>query len=107
MARRIERIRGLPIAAPHGWLIRAAVAHQEGRAAEAIGYLERAEAAFETAGMALYAAAARRRRGELIDGDPGRDLVTAADAAMGERGVRAMPERFAEVYAPGFGRPRS
>jgi tetratricopeptide (TPR) repeat protein len=101
MARRIERIRGLPIAAPHGWLIRAAVAHQEGRATEAIGYLERAEAAFETAGMALYAAAARRRRGELIDGDPGRDLVTAADAAMGERGVRA-PERFVEVHAPGF-----
>ena len=101
MARRIERIRGLPIAAPHGCLIRAAVAHQKGRAAEALGHLERAEAGFDQAGMMLYALAARRRRGELTGGDAGRDLVSAADAAMGERGVKA-PERFAEVYAPGF-----
>jgi hypothetical protein len=102
MAKRMERIRGLPIAVPHGWLIRAAVAHQEGRATEALGHLERAETAFEMAGMALYAAAARRRRGKLIGGDAGHDLVAAADAKMAERGVR-VPERFAEVYAPGFG----
>jgi hypothetical protein len=101
-ARRLERLRGLPIAAPHGWLIRAAVAHQQGRDAEAARHLKRAAAAFAGAGMALHAAAARRRRGQLADGVEGQKLVAAADADMAARGVRD-PERFAALYAPGFG----
>ena len=95
-------MRQVAIAPPHAWLIRAAVAHQTVRAAEALGYLERAEAAFDAAGMTLYAAAARRRRGELLGG-AGRELVAAADAVMAARGV-VNPARFAEMYAPGFGR---
>src|SRR5215216_4063461 len=81
-ARRMERLRGLPIAAPHAWLIRAAVARQQGRDAEANRHLERAEAAFAGAGMALHAAAARRRRGQLAGGVEGQMLVAAADADM-------------------------
>ena len=100
-ARRMERIRGLTVAAPHGWLIRAAIAHQTGRSAEAVRLLDRSEQAFSRAEMALYAAAARRRRGELL-GDAG--LVTAADAEMAARGV-VDPGRFAGLYAPGFGGP--
>ena len=101
-ARRLERMRGLPVAAPHAGLIRAAVAHQAGRPADALRHLDRAEAAFASAGMALYVAAARRRRGELT-GDI--DLVAAADAAMAARGV-VDPPRFADLYAPGFPRPQ-
>jgi hypothetical protein len=98
----MERLRGLPIAAPHGWLIRAAVAHQRGREAEAARYLERAEAACAGAGMALYAAAARRCRGQLARGVEGNKLVATADADMTAGGV-VDPERFAALYAPGFG----
>lgn len=101
-ARRMERIRGLPIARPHGWLIRAAVAHQTGRTAKAMRYLERAEESFAAAGMTLYAAAARRRRGELLGGEGGQTLAAAADAELAARGVRN-PARFVAVYAPGFG----
>jgi eukaryotic-like serine/threonine-protein kinase len=99
LARRMEQIRGLPIAAPHAGLIRAAIAHQTGQPAEAVDYLNRAEAAFAEAELALYAAVARRRRGELLK-DPG--LVAEADAAITSRGV-VDPGRFAGLYAPGFG----
>jgi hypothetical protein len=97
-AGQLERLRPVAIAPPHGWLIRAAVAHQIGRTANAIYLLERAEAAFGEAGMSLYAAAARRRRGDLLCNS---EVVASADAAMTGRGV-VNPARFAEVYASGF-----
>ena len=82
-------------------LIRAAIAQQTGRTAEALRQLERAEKVFANAGMILYAATARRRRGEIMGGAAGHALVAASDAAMAERGVQA-PDRFADMYAPGF-----
>ncbi|HKB01676.1 MAG TPA: protein kinase [Gemmataceae bacterium] len=101
-ARRMERLHGLPVAAPHGWLIRAAVAHLRGKSADAIRQLERADAAFAGAGMALHAAAARRRLGQLNSGPDGQKRLAAADADMTTLGVHN-PERFASLYAPGFG----
>ena len=56
----------------------------------------RASAAFENLGMMLYAAAAQRRRGELVGDSAGRGLVEAADRKLSQRGV-AHPERFARV----------
>jgi hypothetical protein len=50
--------------------------------------------------MALHAATARRRRGELVGGDAGRDLVGAADAWMAGQSIKA-PQRMAAVLAPG------
>jgi hypothetical protein len=101
LAHRIERED-----APYrtGWaaLVRAALAAQEGRREVAAELCKKAAEHCEEQGLKLYAAAARRRQGELLGGDEGRALVAAADAVMGSEGV-VRPERFSELYAPGFG----
>jgi hypothetical protein len=58
-----------------------------------------AERAFEVAGMALHAVAARRRSGELIGGEEGRRVVAEADEWMSSRGV-ADPTRLAAMLMP-------
>jgi hypothetical protein len=57
---------------------------------------ERAAVALDTLEMSLFAAAARRRRGELLGGAQGAALVQATDALLAQRGVRA-PGRFARL----------
>ena len=49
--------------------------------------------------MALHAAVASRRRGEIAGGSEGRALVEAADAWMQGQGVRN-PGRMAGMLAP-------
>jgi hypothetical protein len=63
-----------------------------------------AEDGFTAAEMDGLAAAARRRRGELLGGDKGCELVEAADEWMRGQGVRN-PARFAALYAPGIPGP--
>jgi eukaryotic-like serine/threonine-protein kinase len=92
-----ERTRwGDPLAA----LLRAGAAATRGETEAALRFLESAEAGFTAAAMALHAAATRRRRGELMGGDAGRDLVSGADAWMAAQSIKA-PERMAAVLAPG------
>jgi hypothetical protein len=55
-----------------------------------------AAACYEELGMVLHAAAARRRRGELMPSHQGAGEIAAADAALTARGV-VDPERFARV----------
>jgi hypothetical protein len=64
--------------------------------------LNRAIAELETAGCQAMAAAARRRKGELLAGDEGDELVAAADRWLAGQGVKN-PARFASLLAPGFG----
>jgi hypothetical protein len=49
----------------------------------------------------MFAAAARRRLGALVQGDDGDQLAAAADAAMADQGIRD-PRRMTAVLAPGF-----
>jgi hypothetical protein len=49
--------------------------------------------------MALYAAAARRRRGELIGGDEGQVLVEEIEAWMKEQRIKN-PSRMTAMLAP-------
>jgi hypothetical protein len=104
-ARRIER-RGMAWASPLARLIRAGMASLGGEKAEALALLAAAEDGFIAADMAGHAAAARRRRGELLGGDSGRELVEAADGWMREQGVKN-PARFAIMAAPGFPEPQT
>lgn len=79
-------------------LLSAGVAAARGDARGACGHLEAAITGFDALEMALHAAAARRRLGELTGGDDGRSLVLAADDVMARQGVRR-PDRMAATFA--------
>jgi len=81
-------------------LLQAGAAATPREPARAQSLLESAEAGFTRGDMALYATAARRRRGELMGGEAGRDLVAAADTWMTGQGIKN-PERMTAMLAPG------
>ena len=56
---------------------------------------------FERMDMRLYAAASRRRLGELLGDDRGRQLKTDADAWMTTQRIKS-PERMMRMLVPGF-----
>jgi hypothetical protein len=49
--------------------------------------------------MNLYAAASRRRLGEILEGDIGRAQLEKADSWMIQQGIRS-PASMADVFAP-------
>ena len=65
----------------------------------AIAAFHRSERTLEAAGLRLFAASARHRRGELIGGDEGRALRDGAAAAFSVEGVK-YPVRMVDVFAP-------
>jgi hypothetical protein len=93
----------MPWADPLASLLRAGMAMVRGDVSSATSSLARAGLDFQAAGMELFAAASRRRRGELLGGDLGAALVREADQWMRDQGVVA-PERMTAMLAPGFGR---
>ncbi len=86
---------------PFAELIRAGISAQRGDKAGATLALARAETGFSMADMHLYAASARRRRGELLGGGDGPLLVASADQRMRTEGIEH-PARWAAMLAPGF-----
>ncbi|MBI3694136.1 MAG: protein kinase [Acidobacteria bacterium] len=98
-ARRIERER-MPWGDALAWLVRAGVAASRGDRETAVAWLVSAEKASEASDMAHYAAAARRRRGELIGGDAGKALIDSADAWMIGQKVKD-PDQMTATLAPG------
>ena len=64
----------------------------------AVAALDRALAAFEPAGIAMEAAAARLRRAELVGDDAAAELALAQMRRLGARD----PQRWADLIAPGF-----
>ncbi len=69
-------------------LLRAGIAGARSDTQNTISFLQSAERDLSSADMSLYAAAARRRRGELLGGDEGRSLVETADTWMAGQGIR-------------------
>jgi eukaryotic-like serine/threonine-protein kinase len=98
-ARLVERERtpwGLALAR----LVRAGIAATRSQTHEAVRLLVQTEEELEGLDMALYAAAARRRRGQLLGGDEGAVLIAEADAWMAGQDVKN-PARMADMLAPG------
>jgi hypothetical protein len=97
--RRIER-RQTPWGNALAALLRAGIAANLGRQENATSLLNAAEAMLQACDMSLYAAAARRVRGTMVEAG-GRDLVDTADVRMSENNVRN-PERVAAMLVSGF-----
>jgi hypothetical protein len=98
-ARRIESER-MPWGNALAKLLRAGVASVSGKKNAALDFLAAAERDFAAADMALHATVARRRRGELLGGTEGGDLLRDADEWMATQSIRN-PERMAAMLAPG------
>ena len=85
---------------PLAQLLRAGVAATRGDSEDAGALLGSAAAGFDAAHMRLYAAAARRRLGEVMGGDEGRSIIHAAAAWMAAQKVQN-PARMTAMLAPG------
>jgi serine/threonine protein kinase len=68
---------------------------------EALAILQEVEGQFDVIDMRLHAAVARYRRGELMRGEQGAELVREASEQIRSLGV-ARPEAFVQMLAPGF-----
>ena len=84
-------------------LVRGAVETRRGRPERAIGPLRLAIEAAQSSQLALCAAAAQFRLGELLGGDEGAVLLAEARTWMDSQAIRN-PERMIEGIAPGFAR---
>jgi len=91
----------MPWATPLAHMVEATLAFQGGRKDVAADKLRMAAAGFTDAGMFAHAMAAKRRMGDILGGDEGRDLLTTTDAWFDAQGGRR-PDRLTEVLAPGF-----
>ena len=81
-------------------LIRAGARALSGAPDRARESLVQAANGFDQAEMKLFAAASRRRLGEITGGSEGESLVTEADETMRRLTVRR-PDRLTDVLAPG------
>lgn len=104
-AKRIEKEK-MAMAAPMGDLVRSGIAASRGDLEQTVALLDTAIAGFDAADMSLHASVARRRKGDIIGGDEGKDLLSASDAWMEEEKI-SNPGRWAAMLSPGFSGPRS
>jgi hypothetical protein len=84
-------------------LIRATLSAARGDRPDAIARLSDAETSLRAAGLALFAESAKRRRGQLVGGLAGDELVSQSEIWMTGQGIRN-PTRMAAMCAPGFDR---
>jgi hypothetical protein len=82
--------------------IKAGVAAARGDMSLAATLFAEAVTQLEAVDMNLYAAASRRRLGEILGGDKGRAEVERADSWMRQQGIQD-PARMADVFAPAVG----
>jgi len=94
----------MPWSNPLALLIHAGLAHRRRDDARAVELISQAIEGFAAADMALYAATARRRLGEILGGDRGETLVSEADDWMGRQQIKN-PAAVANLLAPGFSEP--
>ncbi|MCM3905133.1 MAG: protein kinase [Pyrinomonadaceae bacterium] len=100
MAQRIAREK-IAWGQPFATLVRAGIAHQEGESSKVVNLLSEAVDSFDLADIDLYAAAARRRLGEIVGSERGRHLIAEADTWMRKQEIKN-PSAMARMLAPGF-----
>ena len=103
IARKLLR-KPIPFFHPAALLVRAGAALQRGDRGRSIRWLEQAVARADIQHVGLFAAAARRRLGETIGGETGRELIAQADQWMSSQDI-LNPTRMAACIAPGFPEP--
>jgi serine/threonine protein kinase len=97
-ARRLDR-EGMAWSRALAYPIRAGIAAARGDRSRAASLFAEAVIQLEAVDMNLYAAASRRRLGEILGGDEGRAQVERADSWMRQQTIRN-PARMADVFAP-------
>ena len=90
---------GLPLSAALGAMLQAGAAAIDADPAAA-ALLEAAEASLRAQDLTPFAAATRRRRGQLLGGAAGQTLIADADAWLRTKGART-PARIAAMLLPG------
>jgi hypothetical protein len=100
LAAAIVEKENMPWANPLARTVRAGIAALLGRRDAAASLLEESEAQLTAAQMGLFAAAARRRRGELTGGETGRGLIASADRQMASQQI-VNPSRMTAMLLPG------
>jgi hypothetical protein len=98
--RRVERA-NMACPNPLAGLLRANLAARRGRTEEAAALLAQAEKGLSAVDMAVHAASARRRLGQVLGGDEGRSLVSSADTWMASQEIKN-PARLSRVYTIAF-----
>ena len=102
-ARFLERS-SMPHAHGFSKVIRAGLAAFAGNADAAAGALDEAVAIFDSRGMGVFAATARRRLGQLRGGEAGRELVDRAEQFLRDQRV-ANIEKLTRLYVCGISGP--
>jgi hypothetical protein len=103
-ARRLQRI-GAPWGVALSDLVRAGISTVQEDRKHALSHLDSAERAFVAGNMGLYAAVARRCRGQILGDGEGEELLQSADLWMRTQSI-VDTARFASMLAPGtFSRP--
>jgi serine/threonine protein kinase len=92
---------------PLALLARAQLAQLEGEHSHAIDLLGEASELAGQQNMALHQLAAQRRRGELLGGDRGSELIEDAESQLRERGADNPTRICAMITASGPGRARA
>ena len=82
-------------------LIRAAIAHNHGDESLTAAFLNEAVQGFDLAVMRLRAMTARRRLGQTLGGDRGRELIAQVDDWMRKQEIRN-PSLMTRMLAPGW-----
>jgi eukaryotic-like serine/threonine-protein kinase len=96
-AKRLQR-EGVAWSKALAYPILAGVALARGNKTKAASLFAQAVQELEAVDMNLYAAASRRRLGEILGGDEGRAHVETADSWMSQQGIQH-PARMADVFA--------
>jgi hypothetical protein len=100
LAAKIEQ-EEMAYANPFATLIRAGIARRRGDDERAVSLLETAAKDFDAVHMRLYATVSRRRLGEMIGTDRGRQMVAQTEEWMTKQQIKN-PARMTNLLAPGF-----